>query len=406
MITFKHATLDNGLTIIAETDPDAHSSAVGFFVKTGARDEESPVMGVSHFLEHMMFKGTDALNADQINQGFDDLGARNNAYTTHELTCFYAHVVPDATDDVIDLLAQMMRPALRQDDFDTEKGVILEEIAMYHDNPFWVLYEACCEHHFNRHPMGHRVLGTDDTIKALQRDQMMDYWKHNYAADNTTVALAGAVDFDASVDRIRRWCDDWPESGVRLERKKPSQGAPELNLTDERVARAYLLELTEGPSVQDDRRYAAAMLAQILGSPDNSRLHWALLETGLAEEAQAAFDPHDGFGQFFVYASGDPDRAADIRAEVDKQIDELKDSLVPADLARLLNRFATGVALSGERPNDRMQRLGRTWLALGEYRSLEEELERIQQVTIDELREVSEAFPMKPRTIGTLLPKT
>ena len=172
-VTHHERRLDNGLTILAETDPDAHSAAVGFFVRTGARDEEPALMGVSHFLEHMMFKGTDDLPAEAINRGFDAMGARNNAYTTGEMTAFYAHVLPERTPDALALLGAMMRPALRQSDFDTEKGVILEEIAMYRDNPFWVLYEQCVEKRYGPHGRGHRVLGTETTVGEMDRDAML-----------------------------------------------------------------------------------------------------------------------------------------------------------------------------------------------------------------------------------------
>ncbi|MCA9294847.1 MAG: insulinase family protein, partial [Phycisphaerales bacterium] len=124
-VTFHHRTLPNGLAVLAEVDPAAHSAAAGFFVKTGARDETPALMGVSHFLEHMMFKGTDDLSADQINQAFDAMGASNNAYTSGEMTCFYAKVLPEHLDTGVRLLGRMMRPALRQEDFDSEKKVIL-----------------------------------------------------------------------------------------------------------------------------------------------------------------------------------------------------------------------------------------------------------------------------------------
>src|SRR5882724_3919279 len=130
-ISFQQHRLPNGLTIIAEVDPAAHSAAAGFFVKTGARDEATPVMGVSHFLEHMMFKGTEDLTAEELNRRFDEIGARNNAFTSNEMTCFHAHVLPEYLGQGLDLLGRMMRPALKPTDFDTEKGVILEEIAMY-----------------------------------------------------------------------------------------------------------------------------------------------------------------------------------------------------------------------------------------------------------------------------------
>ena len=159
-VTFQERVAPNGLRIIAEVDPGAHSAAAGFFVKTGARDESSDLMGVSHFLEHMMFKGTEEISADDLNRRFDEIGARNNAYTSHELTCFYAHVLPERLPEANDLLARMMRPALRQEDFDREKNVILEEIAMYKDEPYWVLFEHAMEKHYGSHALGHRVLGT------------------------------------------------------------------------------------------------------------------------------------------------------------------------------------------------------------------------------------------------------
>src|SRR5690606_761940 len=181
----------------------------GFFVRTGARDEAAPLMGVSHFLEHLMFKGYEGMGPDELNRAFDDIGARNNAYTSSELTCFYAHALPERLDRATELVARMLRPALRGEDFATEKGVILEEIAMYKDSPFWVLYEQATERHFRDHPVGHRVLGTDETIAAMTRDGMQQYFDQRYSADNTVVALAGQVDFDRAVRQIEALVAGW-----------------------------------------------------------------------------------------------------------------------------------------------------------------------------------------------------
>ncbi|MEZ6244102.1 MAG: pitrilysin family protein [Phycisphaerales bacterium] len=403
-ITYKEHTLPNGLKIVGEVDPDAHSAAVGFFVGTGARDEAGEIMGVSHFLEHMMFKGTEKVSADALNRIFDEIGARNNAYTAHEVTCFYAHVLPESLARATDTLAEMMRPALRQSDFDTEKNVILEEIAMYKDDPFWVLYEACLDAHFGGRGLGHRVLGTPETITALTRDQMLGYFEQRYSADNTIVALAGRVDFDDMVRRVGEACSGWQTTAPRREPSKPVGTDLRVDQSDERVGRAYTLMVMNAPGVEDERRYAAALLAQILGGPNNSRLHWALIEPGLAEDAQASYDPHDGVGELIVYASGDPERADEIGATLVRELDALADSLEEDDLARLRNKLATSVTLSGEKPHDRMQRLGRLWTMYGKYRSLEEELERIQAVTLDDLRELCAAYPFSPRTVGRLLP--
>ena len=403
--TFKQARLDNGLTIIAETDPTSHSAAAGFFVRTGARDELAIDMGVSHFLEHMMFKGTNTLSADELNKAFDEIGARNNAFTSNELTCFYAHVLPEGLPRAVDLLGTMMRPALKQSDFDTEKGVILEEIAMYKDNPFWVLYESCVERHFGSHPLSHRVLGTTQTITDLARERMQSYFDNRYAADNTIVALAGNLDFERTVEQIRELCGGWKATGVTRDASKPPLVGAEFTMHEEKVTRGYVLAMCDAPAIADERRYAAGILAQILGAPDNSRLHWSLIETGIAEEAQASFDAHDGFGEFFVFASGEPDRLEEIWEIMRTQLTTLADSLVQDAIDRLLNKFVTGATIGGERPHDRMHRLGRMWAYFNRYMPLEEELDRLLKVTLRDLREIYAAFPMKPATIGKLLPK-
>lgn len=403
-VTFKQTTLSNGMTILAEIDESAHSSAAGFFVKAGARDEQTELMGVSHFLEHMMFKGTEDLDADAINRGFDDLGANNNAYTTREMTCFYAHVIPEMLGKATDLLGRMMRPALRQDDFDTEKNVILEEIAMYADNPFWVLYESCVENHYNTHGLAHRVLGTPESISAMTRDGMADYFNTRYSADNTVVALAGKLDFDACVAQIDSLCSSWQTTRPARDVARPTTMKSPFVMHDEHVTRGYLIALSDAPSVTDDQRYAAALLAQVLGGADNSRLHWALIETGIAEEAQAAYDGLDGTGDFFVYASGDPDRLDSIWETIVKEIRGLRDSLDVSDLEKLRSKMVTASTLGSERPGDRMQRLGRLWTMTGKYLPLEDELAQIASVTIDDLRAVCDAYPLESCTVGKMMP--
>jgi len=403
-VTFQHARLPNGLTLIAETDRTAHSAAVGFFVKTGARDERSEVMGVSHFLEHMMFKGTAKRTSEQLNRDFDRIGAKNNAYTSAEMTCFHAQVLPEKLPDAIELLSDMLRPALREEDFTTEKGVILEEIAMYQDNPFWVLYEQAMQEHYAPHPLSHRVLGTKETITALTASQMREYFEKRYSADNTVVALAGAMDFERVVSQIEKQCGHWERTGARRDLGNVVPRGKAFSMKDEKVSRGYVIMVAEAPSSGDDQRYAASLLSEVLGGSDNSRFHWALIETGLAEEAQSGYDPRDSTGDFLAFASGDPDRLDEIQGVMEREIAALGDSLTEDDLAKIRSKMATGVTVGGERPSGRMQRLGRQWTYLGTYTTLEEELERVSRLTVADLREVLRAYPFSTATVGRLVP--
>src|SRR3954453_19758588 len=179
-LKFHYKQLPNALDIVAEENPDAHSFAAGLFVKTGSRDEDANINGVSHFLEHMMFKGSDKYGWEDVNRIFDELGASYNAFTSQEMTAYYANVLPEFTERTLEHLSHLLRPAIRTSDFDTEKKVILEEIAMYLDDPGHRLYEKLMEEHFQHHPLAMSVLGTADSITKLKRDEMANYFAARY----------------------------------------------------------------------------------------------------------------------------------------------------------------------------------------------------------------------------------
>jgi predicted Zn-dependent peptidase len=249
------------------------------------------------------------------------------------------------------------------------------------------------------------VLGTTQTITDLTRDQMMQYFTNRYSADNTVVAAAGKVDFDRLVDRLSEHCGGWNVTRASRAHVPAKFGPQDFTLESDSVHRHYMLMLSPAPSQQDERRYAMSMLAQILGESEGSRLYWALIETGLAEEAQAQYDGRDGLGDVLVYASCSPETAPEIERIIRQESDKLVASLSDDDLERVRNKIATAVTLHGELPAGRMRRLGRVWTYSGEYRSLETELERINSVTLDDLREVHEAFPLRPIVTGHLTPK-
>ncbi len=419
MPTFKHHTLSNGLTLIAEPNPDAHTAAVGFFVNAGTRDETAEVMGVSHFLEHMMFKGTARRSAEDVNREFDELGANYNAFTSHEQTVYYAHVLPEFLPRAVDLLGDMLRPALRTADFDMEKNVILEEIGMYDDRPEWRLQDGLLERYFRGHPLGFRVLGTVDTIKGLTAEQMRGYFEHRYSPDNLVVAAAGRLDFEALVADVEKLCGDWSPTGAVRDYADPRSGGGaetlEEAVSDAKLTRHYLGLLCPAPSAQDEQRYAAKVLADVLGDSEGSRLYWALIDPGHADEADFSFMPQDRSGAYLAYASCDPERAAQVEAtlhgvldDMVKSRDTLQDSggggVSGGEVERAVNKLATQATLAGERPAGRMQALGMQWLYHGRYLPLEEELARLQAVTVEDVRALLERYPFTPSTVLRLGP--
>ena len=398
---FKETTLDNGLRIVAETSTSAASAAIGFFVKTGARDEEAPLMGVSHFLEHMMFKGTDTRTAEQVDLAFDDLGAQHNAFTSSEMTAFWGASLPESIVEVHDILADILRPALRQEDFDAEKSVILEEIAMYDDQPFWVLYEQAMEHYYGNHSLGFRVLGTPETINNMQRDAMQTYFDDRYSADNTIVALSGNIDFDAMVETIANKCGEWKRTGATRGPVNVVRNSGTREVVIPELRQHYVIMAMAGASAQDDIRYASATLASILGGGDGSRLYWSLVDKGLAEEAGANVDPSDGYGEQLAYAVCAPENAVRVSEVLQDELSKISSALTQADLDRVVAKAATAAAVGSELPAGRMQRLGSLLTTTGVYSSLEEELQKLEALTLGDLKAAAEAFPWEPLLVAS-----
>ena len=399
--SFQETTLDNGLRIVAETSSSAVSAAIGFFVKTGARDEVASLMGVSHFLEHMMFKGTDTRSAEQVDLAFDDLGAQHNAFTSSEMTAFWGASLPESIVEVHDILADILRPALRQEDFDAEKNVILEEIAMYEDQPFWVLYEQAMEQYYGSHPLGFRVLGTLETIKNMQRDSMQEYFDHRYSADNTIITMTGNIDFDAMVETITNKCGAWQKTGATREQVAVSRTGGICEVTIPQLRQHYVIMVMPSVTAQDELRYASTALASILGGGDGSRLYWSLVDKGLAEEAGANVDPSDGYGEQLAYAVCTPENAKQVTEILQDELSNITSELTEADLARVVAKAATSAAVGSEIPAGRMQRLGSLLTTTGIYSSLEEELQKLESLVIDDLREAAAAFPWEPLLVAS-----
>src|SRR6476646_2513608 len=219
---FHQTVLDNGLRVIAELNDQARSVASGFFVKAGSRDESAEVAGVSHFLEHMVFKGTPHRDALAVNRDFDRVGAKHNAQTSEEDTFYHVTCLPEYLPRAFDVLADILRPTLREEDFETEKKVIIEEIRMYLDNPMSVAYEAAKAAHFGPHPLGQSILGTVETISGLGVGQMRDYFARRYSPANIVLAFAGKSSWPEIVDLAQARCGAWQGPAAQREVVAPS----------------------------------------------------------------------------------------------------------------------------------------------------------------------------------------
>src|SRR5688572_4830463 len=326
-LTFHHAQLENGLDIVAEINPDSHSFAAGLFVKTGARDEAAAVNGVSHFLEHMMFKGSDKYTWEDVNRIFDEIGARYNAFTTQEMTAYYANVLPEFTERTIEHLAHLLRPAIRVEDFTTEKKVILEEIAMYLDDPGHRLYERLMEAHFGQHPLSMSVLGSIESITRLERDQMAEYFTRRYGPGNMVLSVTGRLDFDEVVRLAQKYMGDWPHVDAPRQQPQPAYAPQRHAMTDAKLNRQYTMAMTPGPSAQDERRFAARVLSDVVGDSDGSRFYWALVDNAIAEDADFGFYPHDGCGSFYISLTTDPARSEQALDVALKELEKVKHDL-------------------------------------------------------------------------------
>jgi len=404
-MTFLQTRLDNGLTLIGEHNPSAQSLAVGYFVRTGSRDEEREVMGVSHFLEHMMFKGTDRRSAEEVNREFDELGAQYNAFTSEENTVYYGRVLPEFQTRLLDLLTDMMRPALRQEDFDTEKNVILEEIAMYRDRPVWVAYDAARATYHGDHPLGHFVLGTPESIRNLSREAMLRYFERRYSPTNMTCVLVGNFDWDAAVEQVATMTASWKPFEAPRNLEPPAGNTATRVMTDKKLKQEHLVWLMPGVSAQDESRYVANLLAQIIGDDVGSRFYWELVDPGIAESASLSHDEEDGTGLFSAYVCCEPENVQKVVGIVRHILSEVTEKGVSEEeIERAKQKIASAIVLRAETPMGRLVPVGMSWVYRREYVGVDRAVERYLAVGLSDVRAFLAREPFRRQTVVALGP--
>ena len=403
---FKHKKLANGLDIIAEVNKDAQSATIGFFVKTGSRDEPDEIGGTSHFLEHMLFKGTNRISAHDVNRSFDNLGADYNAGTSEEYTVYHAAVLPEQLAEITKLWCQLMRPAIRDDDFNMEKNVILEEIARHKDSPEFEVMDECKKLHFGSHPCGKSVLGSIDSIKALTSKQMRDYFSNRYAPNNITAVIAGNFDFEKICDFLEAGCADWRPKQIDRKTDYFAGTAKKEHQKKKNLTCRHICLISPTVSYQDKRSYAAMLLAKIIGDSTGSRFFWQLVDTAIAETAAMSCEPMDGVGAYYSYIRTLEENSSKVMQIVEDIFKSLQKEKVSAgELQKAKNKVLSGITIDNETPIGRLKKLGLNWVYMGQYRSIEDEIQRIKKVGLDDLTALLQNFPFMPFTQFSLGPE-
>ncbi|RME41420.1 MAG: insulinase family protein [Planctomycetota bacterium] len=386
--------LDNGLTVVIERMPGVRSAAAGFFVRTGARDEPPELAGVSHFLEHMMFKGTRRRTWQQITIDFDRMGSTYNAYTSEDRTVYYGWVRREDILAQIELLADMMRPALPPEEFDMEKNVVLEEIAMSKDNLDHLAFDFLQEKVFDGHPLAWPVLGYERTVREMTRDQMQAYFEQRYIPGNMRLVVTGNVDPAEILDAARRYCGDWPKATPDDARTPPTLRTGVDVLTVDRFHQQVVALTYPAVSAVDDRAETAGAAAAILGS-ENSRFFWNIVQKGLAPRAGTYHLDYTDCGAMILFGVCDPDKAdAVVGAMREEACRICREPVKPEEVERVRNKRRTGLAVESEVPYHRLVQVMDDVEFRGAPRTIEQMLADVEAVTVETIQAYFDAFPI------------
>lgn len=402
---FRKKILENGLSLVGEVNKSAKSAAVGFFVKTGSRDETKQINGVSHFLEHMVFKGTDKLSALEVNKAFDKTGAQFNAFTSEEATVFYAAILPEYLIEVTKLWTQLMRPSLRDQDFNIEKNVIKEEIAMYKDLPSFDVVDRCRSLHFDSHPCGNSILGTEQSIDDLTAEQMKGYFANRYAPNNMVLAIAGNFDWEQICAEGESCCGNWQKQTV-TRKLEPCLGSRKKDrLEKSNLVCEHMCLMSPAVSAQDPERFAAALLAAVVGDYVGSRFFWELVDKALAETATMQFAAMDGTGMFCSYICCSSENTRQVTGIVKAIFEDLaKNGVTKDELTKAKNKILSALVIKNELPMGRLIDVGFNWMYLQQYRTVEDDINAIKIVTVEDIRSLIEQFQPGEFTLLSLGP--
>ncbi|CAN5783212.1 pitrilysin family protein [soil metagenome] len=404
----------SGLRVVTERMPSVRSVSLGFWVLAGSRDERPRISGSSHFLEHLLFKGTDQRSAQDIAENFDAVGGDVNAFTAREYTCYYARVLDRDLEMAVDHLADMVQHSvIRADDLDAERQVILEEINMHEDSPEDVVHDLFTQTLWPEHPLGRPILGTVDTITAANRASVQRFYGRHYLPGNLVVAAAGSVRHDDLVRLLKQRMDTGRQLRVRddsVRNLRAPGRAPKpsgRNLVKRRkTEQAHICLGTNGLARNDPDRFAFLVVNTALGGGMSSRLFQEVREKrGLAYSVFSYHAQYTEAGLFSTYAGTTPSRATQVVALLRGELEVLRDGgLTEEEFDRAKGHVKGSMVLSLEDPGGRMSRLGKSEIAHGEILTVDQALRRIEQVTLEDARRVAERVLSQPLTLTVLGP--
>ncbi len=402
-------TLENGIRLVGEKNDTLHSVTVGFWVRTGQRNERDDEMGVSHFIEHMLFKGTSRRSARDISVTIDEIGGQINAFTAKEYTCFYARCMDSDLELVLDVLTDMLQdPKFDSEEMKREKGVVIEEINMVEDTPEDLVHDLVSEAYFGAHPLARPILGTRESVSAMTEDGIRAYMRRRYHAKNVVVALAGNFDADAVERKLNEMTRDWPYDGAGKEAVDPAFDPAPRHRTIARPTEQLHICLGFGGVCQDSPdRYGMMVFNNIFGGGMSSRLFQEIRESrGLAYSVYSYPTQYVDCGTFTVYGGMTLQQADAVGDIVRAQIDDvLRGGIEESELVRSRSQLRGNYILGSESSSNRMMAIGRSYLMTGEVKSAEQVLSSIANVTMDDVMAAAKICFAAPPALAAIGPK-
>jgi predicted Zn-dependent peptidase len=412
-MSVKRSVHSSGLRIVTEEVPSVRSAAVGIWVNVGSRDEAPATAGASHFLEHLLFKGTTSRTALEISSSIESVGGEMNAFTSKEYTCFYARVIdtdlPMAIEVVSDLITSSIVTAL---DVDAERKVVLEEIAMRDDDPSDLVHDLFSDTYYGDTPIGRPILGTIDSINGMSRNTVFNYYKKKYLPQDLVVAVAGNIKHKRVVAMVEEalsrdnFLDVLAAPVVRPNIPVKNSKQQSVGLLYKKSEQAHMFYGMEGVARADDRRFSMGVLSAALGGGMSSRLFQEIREKrGLAYSVYAYAQQFAGSGVLGFYAGCNPTKAIEVVEIIRSVLSDVADNgMTHEEIERAKGAVRGSLVLSQEDTGSRMSRIGKNEIVYGQVMDFDDILKAISRVSAEDIREIASEFLVKTPTLALVGP--